>query len=168
MVKNVPNSEKEFSFNYLEQISIYPLLSEEQEKKLFLQYQKDGDLDAYWSLYFCNLRLSVFSAKKEYKNFINIDFWDLVQENNLILMKIIKNYDLSKGKFSTYALNVMHNQLREYIIDYETSISVKYKKSDEYRKYQRILKENRKQGKEPLEEEILSQIKIEKKHLKRA
>ncbi len=87
--------------DYLKEISIYPLLTDEEEKEEFLKL-KNGDESAKNTIINSNLRLVVYVAKM-YTN-RGISFEDLIQEGNLGLLKAIEKFDPDLGyKFSTYA-----------------------------------------------------------------
>jgi RNA polymerase primary sigma factor len=88
---------------YLQEISKYPLLSPEEEKKL-AKKAKQGDLEARERLIKSNLRLVISIAKKYIGRSKNLTFLDLIQEGNIGLMKAIDKFDWRKGfKFSTFA-----------------------------------------------------------------
>lgn len=104
------DEEKEFDIDdnnyqgsklYMNEISKYPLLTDEQVKELVCRV-KNGDRNARKKLINHNLRLVVKFAHK----YVNrgVPFEDLIQEGNLGLMKAIEKYDPSLGtKLSTYA-----------------------------------------------------------------
>lgn len=85
---------------YLNDISIYPLLTKEEEKDLLAR--KNTDKASYQKLVTSNLRLVVSIAKKYVGN--GLDFLELVQEGNIGLMKAVSRFDKNMpNKFSTYA-----------------------------------------------------------------
>ena len=86
---------------YLDEISIYPLLSQEEEIELAIKASA-GNEDAKNQFIMRNLRLVVSIAK----NYVGkgFQFLDLIQEGNLGLIKAVDKFDYKKGyKFSTYA-----------------------------------------------------------------
>lgn len=86
---------------YLDGLKKIPLLSAEEEKKLFLLY-KNGSEDAKNKIIVSNLRL-VISIAKQYE-VEGLDFLDLIQEGNDGLIKAVEKFDIGKGnRFSTYA-----------------------------------------------------------------
>ena len=88
---------------YLSEISKYPLLSPEEEKKLAKKAAK-GDLEARERLIKSNLRLVVSVAKKYLGRSRGLTFLDLIQEGNTGLIKAVDRFDWRKGfKFSTFA-----------------------------------------------------------------
>lgn len=91
---------------YLKEISVFPILTAEQERELFAQYSLTGDRKTREKLINSNLRLVVKIAK-EYtwclKGNTN-DFLDIIQEGNDGLITAIEKFDVTLGnKFSSYA-----------------------------------------------------------------
>lgn len=107
---------------YLKSISVYPLLSADEEIQYAIAY-KQGDLDARETLITSNLRLVVSIAKK-YRNF-HLDLLDFIQAGNRGLMTAVEKYDPyltnpSTGKpyrFSTYAGNWIKQAIAKEIAD---------------------------------------------------
>ena len=91
--------------DYYEIIKKYPLLSEDEEKELFVQMH-NGNNEAKNQLFLSNLRLVVHIAKsKFYNSSVGLDMLDIISEGNIGLWKSIERYDSSKGaKFDTYAV----------------------------------------------------------------
>jgi len=88
---------------YLSEISKYPLLTPEEEKKLAKKVAQ-GDLEARERLIKSNLRLVVSIAKKYIGRSKGLTFLDLIQEGNTGLIKAVDRFDWRKGfKFSTFA-----------------------------------------------------------------
>ncbi len=88
--------------DYLNNIGKVPLLSPEEELELARQIEQ-GDERAREKLIQANLRLVVSIAKKFYRS-TSLDFFDLIQEGNMGLIKAVRNFDYLKGcRFSTYA-----------------------------------------------------------------
>lgn len=101
---NASNDIEDSVKQYLKEIGKRPLLSFEEENKLFEEYKK-GNVKAKTKIIESNLRLVVSIAKKyntSQNNSLNI--LDLIQEGNLGLMKAVEKFDVSKGyRLSTYA-----------------------------------------------------------------
>ena len=111
-ISNLDDDIKENSIvnSYINSFSNFPLLSKEQEIELFEKYH-NGDETAKEKLINSNLKLVFSIAKKYYKR--DMDFLDLVQEGNLVLIRAVEKFDLSKNtKFSTYAFKCINNYLR--------------------------------------------------------
>jgi len=88
---------------YLSEISKYPLLTLEEEKKL-AKKAAQGDFEARERLIKSNLRLVVSVAKKYIGRSKGLTFLDLIQEGNAGLIKAVDRFDWRRGfKFSTFA-----------------------------------------------------------------
>lgn len=95
-VKNISEVQQ-----YIDSISIYQVLSHDEEIELFKKIKEDN-LEARNTLINSNLKLVVYIAK----NYTNrgLSFLDLIQEGNLGLMSAIDKFDYTKGyRFSTFA-----------------------------------------------------------------
>ncbi|MFC2061455.1 RNA polymerase sigma factor RpoD/SigA [Elusimicrobiota bacterium] len=91
---------------YLNQLHEIPMLTAEEEKKLFNQMNKGGKKgeEARMKLIESNLPLVVSLAKRYYYPAMNIEFLNFIEEGNIGLVKSVKKFDVTKGfKFSTYA-----------------------------------------------------------------
>ena len=87
---------------YLRDISIYPLITREDEVALAQQIRK-GDQEALDTLVRSNLRFVVSVAKK-YQN-QGVSLSDLINEGNLGLIRAAHKFDETKGiKFISYAV----------------------------------------------------------------
>lgn len=87
---------------YLREISSYPQLSFEEEKKL-AQLIEQGDIEAKQKLIQANLKLVVTVARKAIHS-SGLPIIDLIQEGNLGLMIAAEKYNYKLGyRFSTYA-----------------------------------------------------------------
>lgn len=105
---------------YMEAVSQFPLLSEEEEKAAFERY-KEGDMEARDLLINSNLRL-VISIAKRYRG-QNVDFLDLIQEGNEGLITAVEKFDLSKGaRLSTYATLWIRHSLKRAVQNYKSPI----------------------------------------------
>ena len=101
---------------YLNQISHYPLLTEDQEKALTKALAETGSVDAAKKLVMGNLRLVVKIAM-EYKTAWQ-NTMDLIQEGNIGLMKAVSKYDAQKGaKLSYYASWWIKSYILKFILD---------------------------------------------------
>ena len=100
---------------YMREISRYPLLDAQEERKLGLQVRK-GDRDAVVRLATSNLRLVVSIAMRYRSSWNNL--LDLIQEGNVGLMKAIEKFDPHRGlRFSTYATWWIKAYMLKYLLD---------------------------------------------------
>lgn len=98
--------------NYLYSI---PMLSEEEEKLLFLRYQKENDLEAVRKIVLSHLKY-VAAIAKRYMGY-GLPLEDLVQEGSIGLMKSVQRFDLSRGvRLSSFAIHWIRAEITEYII----------------------------------------------------
>lgn len=94
---------------YLNEVTKIPLLTDENEKRLFHEYW-NGDLKARDMIAESNLRIVISVAIKYIK--CGLSFEDLIQEGNLGLVTAIEHYEDNRNcKFSTYA----YYWIRRYI-----------------------------------------------------
>jgi len=88
--------------HYLEEISKFPALTEEDEKKLGERIRK-GDKEAVQSLVKSNLKF-VVSYVKKYRG-MGLGLLDLIDEGNVGLIEAAKRFDPTKGaRFVSYAV----------------------------------------------------------------
>jgi RNA polymerase primary sigma factor len=85
---------------YVKDIEKYPLLSVSETNKLS-RAMKRGNHLARHKLIRANLRLVVKIARQYLSR--GLAFQDLIEEGNIGLMKAVKRFNPSKGRFSTYA-----------------------------------------------------------------
>lgn len=102
---------------YLYEANKYPLLSEEEEKSLTLQYKKTMDPEIAKRLVLSNLRLVVKIAMEYYyKVFCNLT--DLVQEGNTGLLMAVKKYKPEKEiRFPSYAQFWIRAYMLKFLMD---------------------------------------------------
>ncbi|MBX3175183.1 MAG: sigma-70 family RNA polymerase sigma factor [Gemmatimonadaceae bacterium] len=87
---------------YLRDISVYPLISREEEVRLAQRIRKN-DQEALDTLVRSNLRFVVSVAKKYQNQGVNLS--DLINEGNLGLIRAAHKFDETKGiKFISYAV----------------------------------------------------------------
>jgi RNA polymerase sigma-32 factor len=104
-------------FRYMQEVSSYKLLSNEETEALVLKYQNEGDQQAGNDLITANLRLVVKIAGDFQKYWTN-NFLDLVQEGNIGLIKAIKKFEPNRGiKFSYYATFWIRAYILKFIMD---------------------------------------------------
>lgn len=121
---------------YLKQISIYPVLTANEEQELFKK-MANGDSLAKEKIINSNLRLVVYIVKKYRSE--NIELLDLIQEGNISLMKAVETFDYTKGfKFSTYAAHLIKNDIIRVLAEKGKTIRVPINAQRMIDKYQSI------------------------------
>ena len=145
--------------DYLREISVYPLLSAEEEKDLFEKY-KNGDMDAKEKIVNSNLRLVVHIAKMYLNKGLTLD--DLVQDGNLGLMKAVEMFDQEKGfRFSTYAFWWIKQAVTRAICDKGREIRLPVHVVESITKYKKAVKKlTDKLHRNPTYEEIAEEMNL--------
>ncbi|OGP56403.1 MAG: RNA polymerase subunit sigma-70, partial [Deltaproteobacteria bacterium RBG_13_52_11] len=102
---------------YLHEISLSPLLSEEEERETAIRYRELGDKEAAWKLVIANLRLVVKIAL-EHHRYWTTNLLDLIQEGNVGLMQAVKRFDPYRGvRFTTYSSFWIRAYILKFIMD---------------------------------------------------
>jgi len=102
---------------YLQEISKYPLLTKEEEKRLTKAYYETKDPEIAKRIVTANLRLVVKIAL-DFQKFWMQNFLDLVQEGNIGLMHAVKKFNPYKGvKFSYYASFWIKAYILKFLMD---------------------------------------------------
>ena len=102
-------------YSYLEQIKQFPVLSEEEEKKLIIDFQTKGDLLSAQKLITSHLRLAAKIALT-YRRY-GLPMSDVISEANLGLMQAVKKFDMNKKvRLATYAIWWIKAQINDYIL----------------------------------------------------
>ena len=111
----VSGNKEEILHNYIQQISKFPILTQEEEEELFNLYIDKGDRRAGQAIVLSHLRLVVKIAM-QYKNF-GLDMMDIISEGNLGIMIALKKFDRSKkARFATYAGLWIKAKVQEFIL----------------------------------------------------
>ena len=149
---------------YLEEISRYPLLTLEQERKLAAKVAQN-DPEAKKIFIESNLRLVVSIAKK-YSHY-GLDLLDVISEGNIGLMIAVNKYDLAKDcKFSTYATWWIRQSIIRAIADKARTIRIPVHMTEDIRKIDNIKKVfNAEFGRDPSEQEIMLRLGFSEEHL---
>ena len=128
---------------YLKDISYYPLLSVEEEKKIAhrIKYGNDKEkLEARNTLVNHNLRLAISIAKRYAGR--GVGMADLIQEGNQGLMTAAEKFDVDMGfKFSTYATWWIKQSISRYIDDNSRAIRIPIHRLEFIEKIKKMEKE---------------------------
>ncbi len=101
--------------SYVNYVYSLPILSEEEERALFIRFQQQNDLEAARKLILSHLRF-VVSIAKSYKGY-GLPVEDLVQEGTVGLMKSVKRFDLSKGvRLVSFAVHWIKAEILEFVL----------------------------------------------------
>ncbi len=147
---------------YLREIGRISLLSGDEEKDLARRIEK-GDDDARKKLTQANLRLVVSIAKRYVGRSPHLTLLDLIQEGNLGLFKAVEKFDYRRGyKFSTYATWWIRQAITRALADQARTIRIPVHMVETISKYQQVKRRLLQDlGREPLPEEIASEMNIE-------
>ncbi|CAA0080570.1 RNA polymerase sigma factor RpoH [BD1-7 clade bacterium] len=100
---------------YMQNISVIPVLTAEQERELAEAFYYREDLDAARQLVMSHLRFVVHLAKTY--NGYGLPVADLVQEGNVGLMKAVKRFNPEKGvRLISFAVHWIKAEMHEYIL----------------------------------------------------
>lgn len=101
--------------SYLEKIKRFPVLSEEEEKSLLLDFKKNNNLVAAHRLITSHLRLAAKIAFG-YRRY-GLPMADVISEANIGLMQAVKKFDLEKDvRLSTYAMWWIRATINDYVL----------------------------------------------------
>ncbi len=101
--------------SYLEQIKKFPILTEEEEKRLINDFQIKGDLLAAQKLITSHLRLAAKIALT-YRRY-GLPMSDVISEANIGLMQAVKKFDREKKvRLATYAIWWIKAAINDYIL----------------------------------------------------
>lgn len=100
---------------YMEQIRKFPVLSEDEETKLIVDFKENKNMRAAQMLVTSHLRLAAKIAFN-YRHY-GLPLADLISEANIGLMQAVKKFDLSKKvRLSTYAIWWIKAAVNDYIL----------------------------------------------------
>ena len=145
--------------NYLNQISKFPTIPQEEEKRLGKLIQK-GNKDALKKLIESNLRF-VVSFVKKYQG-MGIGLLDLIHEGNLGLIEAAKRFDPMRNvKFISYAVWWIRQAIIHALTQYSRIYHLPQKLSDRISDMKKKAFEIKTElGREPTREEIAKRMGI--------
>ncbi|MBR3502145.1 MAG: RNA polymerase factor sigma-32 [Alphaproteobacteria bacterium] len=101
---------------YLQKIRRYPILSQDEEYKLTVEYKNNKSNETAYKLITSHLRLVVAVVSKYRGYGLPID--ELIAEGNMGLLYALDKFDPEKGfRFSTYALWWIKASVQKYILN---------------------------------------------------
>lgn len=144
---------------YLNQISRFSPLTQEEEKKLG-ELIKKGDKEALRKLIEANLRF-VVSYVKKYKG-MGLGLPDLINEGNLGLIEAAKRFDPRRNvKFISYAVWWIRQAIIHALTQYSRIYHIPQKVSDQISEMKRTVARLKKElGREPTREEVARRMGI--------
>jgi RNA polymerase primary sigma factor len=156
------NSSSDSVQMYLREIGRVALLTAEEEVSLAKRIERH-DQAAKKKLTEANLRLVVSIAKKYVGRSHNLSFLDLIQEGNIGLFRAVEKFDYRRGyKFSTYATWWIRQAITRSIADQSRTIRIPVHMVETINKYIQVVRRLVQElGREPLPEEIASEMELE-------
>jgi len=100
---------------YLNELRKTPLLSQQEEEKLFENLHKSDDIEAAKKLVMAHLRFVVHVAKT-YRGY-GLPLLDLIQEGNIGLMKAVKRFDPNRNvRLLSFAIYWIRAEIHEFVL----------------------------------------------------
>jgi len=100
---------------YFEKIKKFPVLSDEEEQNLLIEFKQKGSLQAAQKLVTSHLRLAAKIAMS-YRRY-GLPLADLISEANIGLMQAVKKFDLNKKvRLATYAIWWIRASINDFIL----------------------------------------------------
>ena len=100
---------------YIQSVSRFAFLTQEQETGYARRFRDSGDLDAARELVVSHLRV-VVSIARGYMGY-GLSQADLIQEGNIGLMKAVKRFDPERGvRLVSFAVHWIRAEMHEYIL----------------------------------------------------
>jgi RNA polymerase primary sigma factor len=126
---------------YFRDINKFPVLSEEEERKLIRGVQ-NNDEEAIKKLITCNLRF-VVSVARHYRG-RGLSFTELINEGNIGLLKAAKRYNLdNKVKFISYAVWWIRQSIQKALFDQAGMVRIPPNKIALLAKFKKALEQNK-------------------------
>ena len=108
---------------YIKEVSKYPILSREEEKKLSILYYEQKDKKALKILVQSNLRF-VVKVAGQYSKF-GSKLIDLIQEGNIGLLKAVNEFNPYKGvRLISYAVWWIKGAIQEYLMKQHSIVRI--------------------------------------------
>lgn len=145
--------------SYLSQISKFPILSQDEERKLGELIRK-GDKNAQKKLIEANLKF-VVSYVKKYRG-MGLSLFDLINEGNLGLIEAAKRFDPKrKVKFISYAVWWIRQAIIHALTHYSRTYFIPQRLFEKISEMKKKTAELRAElGRDPMREEIAKRMRI--------
>lgn len=152
---------------YFKEISKYPVLGDEENKRLIKQYQETRDFNIRNKIVNHNQRMVIDIAKK-INSSTAMSFLDKIQEANIIFMRYLESFDLSKNNsFSSYIYTCIKRKLGDKESENYRHIKVNRNIKNYYEKYLAYKDYyNSTYNRQPTDEEVMDYLGISKVTLK--
>lgn len=114
---------RDWMTRFIRQATATPMLTQEEERDLAHQYQRNNDLNAAHRLVQAYLRL-VLRIAREYRNY-HLQLADLVQEGTIGLMLAVKKFDPDRGvRLVSYATWWIRAAIQEFILNTVNTVKI--------------------------------------------
>ena len=101
--------------NYIQAVSRFPILTQEEETRLARRFRDQEDVEAARQLVLSHLRVVVAIARG-YMGY-GLPQADLIQEGNIGLMKAVKRFDPERGvRLVSFAVHWIKAEIHEFIL----------------------------------------------------
>lgn len=149
---------------YLTSLKKFEPLTKQEERKLFIEYYESHNPKIKKEIIERNLRFVVWFIRKNNIKIDGMDFMDLVQEGNYVLMKAFEKFDIDQNtKFITFLGECLKGYFKNCKFENAHFMKIGHNMYGAYLKYLKYkneyVKENRK---EPSEREVMGTLHISK------
>lgn len=143
---------------YLRDISLFSVPSEDEEKELFKRIES-GDKEARTEIIERNLRFVVKIARQFIKANETLPISDLIEEGNLGLIEAVDNFDYTLGyRFNTYSAHWIKSYIIMGIVNKSRIIRIPCHLHYDIFKARKIAAQLQKQGIEPTSELLAKEL----------
>jgi RNA polymerase primary sigma factor len=125
---------------YLQDVSVFRVLTREEEIELSLRIREKNDDAARQEMIQCNLRL-VVSVARHFDN-QGLPLLDVIEEGNIGLMRAVERFDPAmECRFSTYAVHWIKQAIRRSLLEKVKNIRVPAYMAELVARWKRISRE---------------------------
>ena len=150
----------ELATSYCASLKKFKPLEKEEEKRLFEEYNKTHDPKIKQEIIERHLRFIPWFIKNRNIQIDGMDFMDLVQEANKILLEIFERFDINLGnKFITFFGYSLEQYFRNRKLDNTHFMNIGHTMYRQYLKYLKYKEEYmQEKGCEPTKEEVMKKF----------